>query len=186
MLLRGREEPAQPESYAAILQCIAANHIAEILWCTLSNPNNSENEMTLPLHAPYFLNTNSNQSPKSFKRRKLQPCLTYQSKTVSLTDSHMEGNCRKYKKQVKQHKTKNPLMISITFLGFLLCRIQLFIMRTCYLDLEVQYLVPLRVCIFLNYLSTQLERKKNYTLVLLLLDNNIISSLTKIYIHIEK
>lgn len=35
------------------------------------------------------------------------------------------------------------------------------IIMTSYLDLEVQYLVPLWVCILLNDLSTQLERESS-------------------------
>lgn len=69
----------------------------------------------------------------------------------------MEGNYRKYEKQfLKSLKT---------FL--LLChfKIQLSILRTSYLYLEVQHLVPLWVRILLDDLSAQLERQKDDTSV---------------------
>lgn len=87
------------------------------------NLNNSENEITPPLHIPWILNTNWNC--QHLLNRKVKSCLTYQSKTVSLTDSHMEGNCSKHKTQVKQSKTETSFMMSVTFLVGLCCdRIQ--------------------------------------------------------------
>lgn len=50
----------------------------------------------------------------------------------------------------------------------------------CYLDLEVQNLVPLGVCVLLNDPSTQLGKKKNtHTSASLELDSYVISSSLK-------
>lgn len=53
--------------------------------------------------------------------------------------------------------------MSITVLLLLQVRLQLFILRTSYLYLEIQCLVPLWVCVLLNDLSTQLVRQKKNT-----------------------
>lgn len=98
--------------------------------------------------------------PQSLKY-KLQSPLTYQSKTVSLTRSHMEGNYRKHKK--KQVKKRLTFIHDVYFYTFVLLG------SSSYLYLEVQHLVPLGVCVLLNDLSAQLEIRKKHTSAFLLL-----------------
>lgn len=78
--------------------------------------------------------------------------LTYQSKTVSLIRSHMEGNCRKI---LQDHCFESQ---------FTKAEIQCIRLFFFYLDLKIQHLVPFWVGILLNDLGAQLQQTFTYQL----------------------